>query len=254
MAAKTGAAVLAGGAIISLPLLAQAQWRTPWAYEGEKGPAHWAELDSDYATCGSGKAQSPIDIRNPRKSKLPALAFAFKSGLLNLINNGYTAVRVDYKPGNGDILSVDGKQYELTQFHFHHPSEETIAGKPADMVLHLMYQGADGKVVGVAVLMRQGKANPAVAELWTQMPEKPGAYHLIADVAFDPTGLMPKERGYYRYEGSVTAPPCNEGVTWYVLKTPMTVSAEQIAEFAKLYPHDVRPIQNLNGRLVEESE
>ena len=248
------ALTLLSGLLIFAPTLAQAQWKTPWAYKGKLGPEHWAELDSDYAICGSGKAQSPIDIQNPAKAKLPRLVFAFKPGPLNIVNNGYTAVRVDYKPGNGNMLTVDGKRYELAQFHFHHPSEEMLAGKPADMVLHLMYRGQNGKVAGVAVLIRRGKPNPAVAALWSHMPQMANGYHLIAGVSFDPASLMPEDKGYYTYEGSVTAPPCTENVTWYVLKMPVDVSEEQIAAFAKLYPNDVRPIQKLNGRVVRESE
>lgn len=254
MRANKWTAVLLGGALVSWASLAEAQWKTPWAYAGEKGPEHWANLDPDYAICGSGKAQSPIDIRNPRKANLPALEFADKAGPLNVINNSYTALRVDYKPGNGNTLSVGGKRYELAQFHFHHPSEEYVAGKPADMVLHLMYQAEDGKAAGVAVLLIKGKSNPAVAELWPHMPEKPGGYHVVPGVNFDPAELIPETKGYYSYEGSVTAPPCTENVTWYVLKTPIEISAAQIAAFAKLYPHDVRPLQKLNGRVVLESQ
>lgn len=239
--------------LVLAPLPSRAQWRTPWSYDGEKGPSHWGALDPDYALCNSGKAQSPVDIRNARKADLPALRFAYKPGPLTIINNGYTAVRVDYPPGNGNFLIVGGKRYELTQFHFHRPSEEKIKGKAYDMVLHLMHQGSDGKVVGVAVMLKEGRANPVIDRLWTHMPARAGEDHLIPRVTIDPQSLVPKKTGYYRYEGSVTAPPCSEGVTWYVMKTPVEVSRDEIAAFAKLYPHDVRPVQPLNGRAVEES-
>lgn len=239
-------------ALILVPAASQAQWKTPWSYEGEKGPEHWGDLDPDYAACKTGRAQSPIDIRNTQKAELPALRFDYKSGPLNIINNGYTAVRVDYAPGNGNFLTVDGKRYELTQFHFHHPSEEYIHGKPADMVIHLMHQSSDGKVVGVAVLLKAGKPNATIQQLWDHMPQSPGKYHVIPGVTIDPAGLLPQKTDYYAYEGSVTAPPCKDA-TWFVLKMPVDISTDEINAFAKLYPHDVRPVQPLNGRIVKES-
>ena len=237
----------------------RAQWRTRWSYDdaAADGPAHWAQLDPEYAAC-SGKEQSPIDIRDARKADLPPLRFEYKSGPLTIINNGYTAVRVNYPKGNGNFLFVGGQRYELVQFHFHRPSEEQIDGKPYDMVLHLMHQSSDGKVVGVAVLLKAGGPNAAfetvVQQLWKYMPEKAGAQQLIPGVQVDPAALLPRNTSYYMYQGSQTAPPCTEGVTWFVLKTPMSISPEAINAFAKIYPHDVRPVQPLNGRVVEESE
>lgn len=245
------------------PMVSSAQWKTHWTYEGATGAAHWSQLDPDYAVCNVGKEQSPIDIQSAEKAELPALRFESKSGPLKyLVNNGYT-VRVDYHdaPGTGNILTVGDERYRLTQFHFHHPSEEYIHGKPFDMVAHLMYRSSDGKVVGVAVLLKTGRANATIRELWEHMPTTESK--VLADfshqeeeipgVEINPSGLLPRDLGYYMYMGSVTGPPCTEGVTWYVLKTPVDVSAAQIDAFAKLYPHDVRPLQPLNGRVVKES-
>ncbi len=245
--------ITAAALLAFLPLPSHAQWRTPWSYEGEKGPSHWSALDPDYALCNVGKTQSPVDIGTAVKADLPPLRFAYRQGRLTIINNGYTAVRVDYPPGNGNFLFVGGERYELTQFHFHHPSEDRINGKAFDMVLHLMHQSAGGKVVGVAVPLRIGSANPLIDRLWRFMPPHPGNAHSIPGIVLDPSALIPADRAYYRYQGSLTAPPCTEGVTWFVLKTPMEVSEAEIAAFARLYPHDVRPVQPLNGRLVEES-
>lgn len=237
-----------------LPADQRAQWKTPWSYEGASGPEHWGDLDQAYAACKVGKEQSPIDIRNAKKAELPALRFEYKSGPLNIINNGYTAVRVDYAPGNGNFLFVGDQHYELTQFHFHHPSEEFIQGKPYDMVAHLMHESSDKKVAGVAVLLRAGRANAIVQQLWEHMPNTPGKQEVIAGLEVNPTGLLPRDTSYYTYRGSLTAPPCTEGVTWFVLKTPMDLSAEEIGAFAALYPNDVRPPQPLNGRVVEENQ
>ena len=246
--------VLLVAAVVLAPAGPRAQWRTKWSYDGANGPEHWGDLDPEYAACQTGKQQSPIDIRNAEKTELPAIRFEYKSGLLKIINNGYTAVRVNYTPGNGNLLIVGDKRYELTQFHFHHPSEEYIHGKPFDMVAHLMHEASDGKVAAVAVLLKAGSANSTVGQLWEHMSKTPGKEEVIAGVEVNPAGLLPRDTSYYTYMGSLTAPPCTEGVTWFVLRTPMEISAEEIGAFAALYPHDVRPLQPLNGRVVKESQ
>jgi carbonic anhydrase len=236
------------------PAISRAQWKTRWSYEGAIGVEHWSELDPDYAAC-AGKEQSPIDIRNAKKVDLPALRFEYKSGPLKyLINNGYT-IRVNYHdaPGTGNVLMVEGKRYQLTQFHFHRPSEEYINGKPYDMVVHLMHESSDGTVAGVAVLLKSGGVNSTVQRIWDHMPSTESKEQETAGVEVNPAGLLPKKLGYYTYMGSLTAPPCTEGVAWFVLKIPVDISAAQISAFAKLYPHDVRPVQPLNGRVVKGS-
>jgi carbonic anhydrase len=241
-------------AVVLVPAGPRAQWKTHWGYEGADGPEHWGDLDPAYALCKTGKEQSPIDIRNAKKVELPAIRFEYKSGPLTIINNGYTAVRVNYASGNGNFLIVGEKRYELTQFHFHHPSEEFIHGKPYDMVIHLMHAAGDGSVAAVAVLLKAGSANATIQQLWEYMPKTEGKEKQIAGVEVNPAGLLPHDTAYFTYMGSLTAPPCSEGVTWFVLKTPVDISAEEISAFAKLYPHDVRPLQPLNGRVVNESQ
>jgi carbonic anhydrase len=247
-----------------VPATLEAQWKTPWDYEGAKGAEHWSELDPDYAVCNTGKEQSPIDIQNTEKADLPALRFESKSGPLKyLVNNGHT-IRVNYHdaPGTGNLLIVGDKTYQLTQFHFHHPSEEYIHGNPYAMVAHLMYRSSDGKAVGVAVLLKAGSANATIAKIWEHMPRTESKVltdfshqeEEVAGVEINPAGLLPDNLAYYTYMGSVTAPPCTEGVKWLVLKTPVDISERQINAFARLYPHDVRPIQPLNERVVKESQ
>jgi carbonic anhydrase len=248
------AIVLLVVAAVLIPAGPRAQWKTHWSYEGPTGVDHWGDLDPDYAACKIGKEQSPIDIRNAKKAQLPAIRFEYKSGPLKIINNGYTAVRVNYPPGNGNFLLVGDQRYELTQFHFHHPSEESIHGQPYDMVIHLMHEASGGKVAAVAVLLKAGNANTIVHQLWEHMPKTPGKEEVIAGVEVNPAGLLPRDTSYYTYMGSLTAPPCTEGVNWFVLKTPVDISTEEISAFAALYPHDVRPPQPLNGRVVKESE
>src|ERR1700691_2897634 len=217
----------------------QAQWKTRWEYEGARGADHWSELDPAYASCNDGKEQSPIDIEASGKKALPALRFESRSGPLKyLVNNGYT-IRVNYHNavGTGNLLVVRDQTFQLTQFHCHRPSEEYIHGKASDMVAHLMYQSSDGKVVGVAVLLKAGKANETIQRIWEHMPKTeskvlPDFSHqeeMIPGVEINPAGLLPNDVSYYTYIGSVTAPPCTEGVRWFVLKTPVDISPEQIS-------------------------
>jgi carbonic anhydrase len=230
-------------------------WRTPWDYEGPKGAEHWSALDPAYALCNSGKEQSPIDIGDTEKSKLPALRFEYVSEPVRyVINNGHT-IRVNYhdRPGSGGFLLVGEKRYQLTQFHFHRPSEESVHGKRYDMVLHLMHTASDGEVAGVAVLLKVGRANSAIQQLWQHMPPAEGQVAVPA-LELNPAEMLPHDTSYYIYRGSQTAPPCSEGVAWFVLKTPVEISAGQVKAFARLYPRDVRPLQPLNGRIVKESE
>jgi len=234
----------------------QAQWKTHWTYEGKTGVAHWADLDPEYSACKAGREQSPIDIQTTEKADLPDLRFEYKSEPLKyLINNGYT-IRVNYHdaPGSGNFLIVGDKRYQLTQFHFHHPSEEYIHGKPYEMELHLMHQASDGKVAGVAVFLQRGSANTTIQQIWEHMPITESHEEQIPGIEVNPAALLPHDTGYYMYTGSLTAPPCTENVAWFVLKVPVDVSAGQITAFAKLYPHDVRPIQPLNARIVKERQ
>ena len=242
-------------AVIIMPARPSPQWKTHWSYDGATdGADRWGDLDPEYAVCKTGKQQSPIDIENAEKADLPALRFEYQSGPVRIINNGYTAVRVNYPPGNGNFLIVGDKRYELTQFHFHRPSEEYIHGRPADMVIHLMHRSGDGEVAGVAIPLKAGRSNPTIGQLWQYMPETAGPEHEIPGIEVNPATLVPHDTSYYMYAGSVTAPPCTEGVTWFVVKTSMNISPGQIAAFARLYPHDVRPVQPLNGRVVKESK
>jgi carbonic anhydrase len=261
MCVRTGAALFLAASL--LPAASSAQWKTPWEYTGPRGAEHWTELDPDYAACNVGKEQSPIDIQNPQKADLPALRFESQSGPLKfLTNNGHT-IRVNYHdtPGSGNSMFVGDDRYQLTQLHFHRPSEETIHGKASAMVAHLMYQSNSGKVIGVAVLLKAGKANSTIQQIWDHMPMTESKVRAdfsheeeeIMGAKINPGGLLPETLGYYTYIGSVTAPPCTEGVAWFVLKTHVEISVAQIKAFAKLYPRDARPVQPLNGRLVKES-
>jgi carbonic anhydrase len=221
-----------------------------WSYEGEHGPAHWGDVKTDYAMCKTGKNQSPIDITGAVKADLPTIQFAYKTGPLRMMNNGHS-IQVNYPEGS--FITVDGKLYQLVQFHFHHPSEEKIKGKSFDMVAHLVHKNAEGYLAVVAVLMKKGRANAFLKTLWEHLPKEEGKGKVLANVPIDPSELLPAQRGYYTYTGSLTTPPCTEGVTWLVLKTPVELSGAQIDRFAHFYKHNARPVQPLGGRVVSES-
>jgi carbonic anhydrase len=170
-----------------------------------------------------------------------------------MIDNGHT-IEINYEPGS--FITVGDKRYELLRFHFHKPSEEQIDGKSADMVAHLVHRSADGKLAVVAVLLESGSINPLIRTLWANLPHlKPKGTETVFDtVSINVADLLPKDRGYYTYTGSLTTPPCSEGVTWFVLKGRTSISADEIARFARLYPMNARPVQALNGRPVEVSK
>jgi carbonic anhydrase len=222
-----------------------------WGYDGSEGPKNWGDLNPKFAPCKTGHRQSPIDIRNARKADLPAIEFMYKPSPLDIIDNGHT-VMINYAPGSS--IRVNGKQYELKQFHFHRPSEEKINGKSYDMVVHLVHADQDGNLAVVAVLLQQGTDNQLIRELWKVLPAEKDKEEMHQDIQIDVKGILPADKGYYTFQGSLTTPPCSEGVTWFVLKQPVTVSVAEIAQFSSLYRHDARPTQPAYGREILETK
>jgi carbonic anhydrase len=225
-----------------------AQEAHAWGYSGAHGPDQWSEVS---ATCGTGTAQSPIDIVNPGKAKLPEIDFSYHAAPLKVINNGHT-IQVNYAPGSSIVR--DGKTFELVQFHFHHMSENAIKGKHTPMELHLVHKDKDGNLAVVAVMLKEGKANKEVETVWSNLPAAEGKENAPASVAVDAAGLLPHKHDYYTFSGSLTTPPCSENVLWLVMEEPVTLSKVQIAKFAAIYPNNARPVQPLNGRKVLESK
>jgi len=222
-----------------------------WSYKGATGPAHWPAVESEFKTCGIGHEQSPIDIRLDavQAADLPAITFDYRPAPLRIVDNGHT-IQVNYAPGS--FIDVGGHRYELVQFHFHKPSEESIDGKRYAMVAHLVHKDAEGRLGVVAVPLAEGKINPMIAAVWNNLP-KHGGEARATGIAVDATDLLPADRGYFTFAGSLTTPPCSEGVTWFVLKQPSTLSAGEIGRFAHAYPMNARPVQPLNGRVVRAS-
>jgi carbonic anhydrase len=244
-----GVALLIG----PLALAAEGAPHAPhWSYSGATGPDQWGTLEKDYSSCGLGKTQSPIDIHSSEASPadLPAIHFDYKRSTLKLIDNGHS-IQINYAPGS--FIDVGGQRYELVQFHFHHPSEEQINGKSYDMVAHLVHRNSDGKLAVVAVLLKQGAVNPLIKTLWAHLPHEKNKEVVVDAVKINAAELLPQDRGYYTFAGSLTTPPCSEDVTWFVLRTPSSISATELKHFASIYPMNARPVQALNGREVKAS-
>ena len=205
-----------------------------WDYGKEHGPRHWGDAKPEFAACKTGKTQSPIDIRGATP--------------LHIIDNGHT-IQVNY--GAGSSITVGNERYDLVQFHFHKPSEEKIDGKGFPMVAHLVHKNSQGALAVVAVLLAEGSANPLVQTLWTSLPAEKEKEKAVGQVSINAAGLLPRKHGYYTFPGSLTTPPCSEGVTWFVLTSPMHVSKAQLDRFGKVYNGNARPVQPLNGRTIK---
>jgi carbonic anhydrase len=234
-------------AVAAMACSTSALAQTHWGYEGEAGPSNWSKLDPKFMMCTLGKNQSPIDISGFVEADLKPLKFTYAAGASDIVNNGHT-VQVNYAPGSS--VTVDGRQFELKQFHFHSPSENKIDGKQYPLEGHLVHADKDGNLAVVAVMFQEGAPSAALTKLWEKMPTKSGDKNSL------PTGmsvaqLLPAERDYYRFDGSLTTPPCSEGVRWLVLKKVATASKAQIDLFAKTMGHpNNRPLNPVNARAV----
>ena len=220
-----------------------------WSYSGAGAPEHWADLSPDNKLCAAGTRQSPIDIRDGIKVELEKIQFDYPPSGFSVIDNGHT-IQVNLAPGGS--LTVMGRRFELVQFHFHRPSEERINGRGFDMVAHLVHKDADGRLAVLAVLLEQGRDQPVVQTIWNNLPLEKGAA-LKAPGLLDVNQLLPEDRGYAIYMGSLTEPPCSEDVLWMVMRQPVQLSANQMGIFSKLYPMNARPVQPSAGRLIKES-
>lgn len=217
-----------------------------WSYSGDKGPEHWAELSPQYSAC-SGENQAPINLTEFIEADLEPIIFAYRAGGDKISNNGHT-VQVSYEEGS--TIGVDGQTFHLVQFHFHAPSENHLNGKSFPLEAHLVHADKDGNLAVVAILFTQGKANEALAKAWAKMPQHAGDEHAFSSL-IDASDILPVDRDYYRFNGSLTTPPCTEGVRWLVMKHQVSASKEQIEKFVRTIQHpNNRPIQAPNARVV----
>jgi carbonic anhydrase len=242
-----GSAVLATGLMMSSAMAQTAEHgKAHWEYAGKHGPSHWGEMESDFSSCKLGKAQSPIDIHAAKAAALTPIDFQYAPSAGEIVNNGHT-VQVNLNDAGSVKLPSGG--YKLLQFHFHTPSEESINGKHYPLVAHLVHKNENGDLAVVAVLFKKGKENAALKQVFAELPPTAGEKHPLAE-NIDIMATLPAKRAYYAFMGSLTTPPCSEGVHWQVLKQPAEISGKQLAAFRKLYAMNARPIQPLNGRVV----
>jgi carbonic anhydrase len=229
-----------------------------WGYEADDGPDRWASLNSEWNLCAEGVEQSPIDLANASEIELPAVEFQLPSeqevevlnqeGVIGALDNGHT---IQINSSTGETMTVGDETYALVQFHFHAPSEHTVDGEHFPMEMHFVHQAENGALAVAGVLIEEGAQNPSIAPLWTQLAEAPGnATTVRIPPEFSDHIFSGDATGVYHYSGSLTTPPCSEGVQWYVRRTPTQLSRDQIAEFTAVYDHNNRPVQALNGRTV----
>jgi carbonic anhydrase len=213
-----------------------------WDYEGAMGPENWGK---EFPTCGKGRSQAPLNIKGPFEKVRFSVAPDYKQGQLKIVNNGHT-IQVNVPVGSK--IRIDGRAYDLLQFHFHRPSEEHIDGKPAAMVVHFVHKNLEGELAVLAVMLREGNENPGIKTLWTHAPPKEGPEVVPDGVMFNPANLLPREMDFFHYDGSLTTPPCTEKVKFFILKSQVNVSKEQVSEFP--FKMNARPIQPPNGRPI----
>jgi carbonic anhydrase len=221
---------------------------THWTYDGAAGPSHWGELDPTFATCGTGKHQSPIDLANASSKDLKDPELHYKPSELRVLNNGHT-VQVNYDKGS--YMEVDGERFDVVQFHYHAPSEHRINGKAFAAELHVVHKNAAGRLAVIGILLEAGAENPAYQAFLKNLPDHE-AKASEKGVKVNVAELLPVAHATFRYDGSLTTPPCTEGVRWLVMTTPVSLSQGQLAALEKVFKGNNRPVQPLNDRTLTE--
>ncbi len=219
-----------------------------WSYEGETGPKHWGELAKEYRLCESGVEQSPIDLKVTQEKSSTKLEFSYQPTDIDVVNNGHT-VKFNYKPGS--FLSVDGKKYELKQFHYHVPSEHTVNGGHFPIEIHLVHQDEEGHLAVVGMMIKEGTTNQKMEPVIKYLPYENGEKIIEKQATIDMSVMLPKHtERFFHYRGSLTTPPCSESVEWFVLTDPIRMSDEQITEFSRIYQDNNRPVNPLGSRTL----
>jgi carbonic anhydrase len=217
-----------------------------WDYAGEAGPENWGDLSPDFAACSTGEAQSPIDLADAQTLDLVNIEFHYQPSALNILNNGHT-IQANYDTGS--YIIYNEQRYDLLQFHFHHPSEHSIAGEPFPMEVHFVHRNEDGNLAVVGAMLFAGAAdNAAFAPVWEHAPTEAADVETIEGVTVDANAMLPENRLFYTYNGSLTTPPCSERVRWLVLTTLVELSEAQVDAFAEIFEMNARPVQPLNDR------
>ena len=223
---------------------------TVWNYDGDLGPANWARINAAWSLCGNGTRQSPIDIRDGMKVDLEQIGFEYQPSSFNEIDNGKT---IQVTVSGGNYITVQGRTYELQYITFHRPGETRVNGRGFEMSVHLVHRDSEGHYAVVAIMLERGKAQSFVQTVWNNLPLEKGAM-VAPSIVIDVNDLLPQKRDYFTYMGSMTTPPCSEGVLWMVMKEPVQASPDQLALFSRLYPYNARPVQASGGRIIKESK
>ena len=236
------------GAITMMGAVAMASEGTHWTYSGATGPEHWGDIAAEFEMCRKGLNQSPVDLTGMIEAEMQPISFNYKPVAPTVENNGHS-IKAGFD--NGSTITVGGHTYKLLQVHFHTPSENNINGQSFPMEAHFVHADEAGKLAVIGLMYQDGTVNSSLAPIWENMPAAAGAKVQPAGASLDAAAMLPANRDYYRFNGSLTTPPCSEGVLWLVMKAPVTVSAEQVGKFHALFQHDTnRPIQPLNARAV----
>ncbi|MCO5143069.1 MAG: carbonic anhydrase family protein [Oligoflexia bacterium] len=215
-----------------------------WGYAGKEGPENWAKLSSDYTTCEEGKNQSPIDLKWKHRKGTREIVFHYKPSELEVVDNGHT---IQANVPSGSYATIDGKNYQLVQFHFHSLSEHSFSGKYYPLEVHFVHKDDKGSLAVIGAVFQEGKKNMNLANVFSSIPT-PEAHQASKTKRFNPRELLPSIMTHYHYVGSLTTPPCSEGVNWNVLNTPVDASYEQIERFRTIYSQNNRPIQPVYDR------
>lgn len=246
--AATGCACCFAGGIAGAAEKAKGASGGQWSYTGNTGPEHWGDLAAEYRVCGLGMEQSPINLAGGMEGEPGSLEIDYRPIEIEVTNNGHT---IQANTGAGCKLKLSGKTYDLLQFHFHHPSEHLLDGKAFDMEVHFVHKAEDGALAVLGVFFAPGARNSNLAQVFDQMPASKGEKVSVGR-NLNPQVFIPDDRSFFRYMGSLTTPPCLEGLTWTVFRNPITASADQVQAFASLFPNNARPAQPVNRRFLIE--
>jgi carbonic anhydrase len=226
--------------VLAVPAMAQ---ETEWDYEGERGPSHWGSLDPAFSACSTGSSQSPIDLRGADDVRAERIRAAYRPTPLLVENNGHT---VEGIPEEEQTLRIGAKRFSLVQFHFHTPSEHAVTGRRYPLEVHFVHQALDGERAVFGVLVRPGDRNEAFAKLGRLPRRERGEREVHEPVNL--RGLMPRRLTAFRYDGSLTTPPCSEGIRWNVADSYIEMSRRQIRRLRAIIGASARPLQPRNGR------
>ena len=217
-----------------------------WSYSGVTGPGRWAELDPSYAACSVGRRQSPVDLADATPGEHGDLALSYHLNQVTFTDSGPT-LTVTAEPGG--VMTYGGRQYDFVELHFHTPSEHTFSGSHADLEAHFVHRARDRSIAVVGVLFSAAEGDHRIDEFLTAIPERPGG-SMTPQRLKDLQRLIPLGSRRYRYEGSLTTPPCTEGVQWIVMQHSQPVGRSALAVYTDRYPANNRPVQPLNDRTI----